>query len=124
LILNFESFISEETSNLLPRSQLTKKCLLTPYVGTIGNIAVFDGTFKAHLGSNVGKIELYENILTEYILYYLRSYTGNRELRKYKKSTAQESISIEAIREVYIALPTIKEQLRIVEKIEKTIKFL
>jgi len=109
VVLDFESYIPEAVADELPRSQILKKCLLTPYVGTIGNIAIFDGAFRAHLGSNVGKIELLNNtetyILEEYVLYYLRSSIGYSELTKYKKATAQESISIDAIRNVIIAIP-------------------
>lgn len=123
LVLSFESYIPESVSDELPRSQITKKCLLTPYVGTIGNIAVFDGSFKAHLGSNVGKIELLNSdtqtfILEEYVLWYLKSTYGYAELTKYKKATAQESISIDAIRNVVIAIPPLEEQRRIVAKLE------
>ncbi len=93
LVFSFESYIPESISDELPRSQITKKCLLTPYIGTIGNIAVFDGSFKAHLGSNVGKIELLNSdtqtfILEEYVLWYLKSTYGYAELTKYKKATA------------------------------------
>lgn len=124
LVLSFESYIPESVSDELPRSQITKKCLLTPYVGTIGNIAVFDGSFKAHLGSNVGKIELLNSdtqtfILEEYVLWYLKSTYGYAELTKYKKATAQESISIDAIRNVVIAIPPLEEQCRIVAKLEE-----
>lgn len=124
LVLSFESYILESVSDELPRSQITKKCLLTPYVGTIGNIAVFDGSFKAHLGSNVGKIELLNSdtqtfILEEYVLWYLKSTYGYAELTKYKKATAQESISIDAIRNVVIAIPPLEEQRRIVAKLEE-----
>ena len=123
LVLSFESYIPESVSDELPRSQITKKCLLTPYVGTIGNIAVFDGSFKAHLGSNVGKIELLNSdtqtfVLEEYVLWYLKSTYGYAELTKYKKATAQESISIDAIRNVVIAIPPLEEQYRIVAKLE------
>jgi len=123
LVFEYEDYISEEISNLLIRSQLNRKCLLTPYVGTIGNIALFDGSFKAHLGSNVGKIELLNhlnlNILEEYVLYYLRSPEGLIELKKNKKSTAQESISIQDIRDVKIPIPSLAEQKRIVEKLDE-----
>lgn len=124
LVLSLESYIPESVSDELPRSQITKKCLLTPYVGTIGNIAVFDGSFKAHLGSNVGKIELLNSdtqtfILEEYVLWYLKSTYGYAELTKYKKATAQESISIDAIRNVVIAIPPLEEQRRIVAKLEE-----
>lgn len=123
LVLEFESYIPEKVSDELPRSQILKRCLLTPYVGTIGNIAIFDGSFKAHLGSNVGKIELLNGeeqyVLEEYVLYYLRSDIGYQELTKYKKATAQESISIDAIRNVIIAIPPLAEQKRIVAKLEE-----
>ena len=118
LIESFESFIDEDISNDLLRSQLTKKCLLTPYVGTIGNIAIFEGKYKAHLGSNVGKIELYtHDILEEFLLIFLRSNEGYKQLTKNKKSTAQESISIEDIRNTILAIPPYNEQLRIVDKL-------
>ena len=124
LVLSFESYIEEELSDELYRSQITRKCLLTPYVGTIGNIAIFDGSFKAHLGSNVGKIEICNperepQVTEEYVLHYLRSSTGYDELTKYKKATAQESISIEAIRNVLIPIPPLNEQIRITKQIEK-----
>lgn len=123
LIEEFESYIPEEISNELFRSQLSKKCLLTPYVGTIGNIAIFEGNYIAHLGSNVGKIEVFNGdniyLMEEYLLFYLRSSYGYKELTKYKKATAQESISIEAIRNVIIPLPTLSEQKRIVAKIDE-----
>lgn len=123
LVYDFEGYIPEEISDALPRSQIINKCLLTPYVGTIGNIAIFPGNFKAHLGSNVGKIEIFNNhemhVLEEYVLYYLRSRSGYKELTKYKKATAQESISIEAIRNVLLPIPPINEQKRIVARIEQ-----
>ena len=123
LVLEFESYISEELSDSLWRSQIIKKCLLTPYVGTIGNIAIFDGSFKAHLGSNVGKIELFNSneihVLEEYLLYYLRSVIGHEQLTKYLKATAQESISIDALRNVIVPLPPLAEQKRIVSKLEE-----
>ena len=124
LVLSFESYIPESVSDELPRSQIAKKCLLTPYVGTIGNIAIFDGSFKAHLGSNVGKIEVLNSdtqtfVLEEYVLWYLKSTYGYAELTKHKKATAQESISIDAIRNVIIAIPPLEEQYRIVAKIEE-----
>ena len=119
LVEQFESYIPEKLSDELTRSQITKKCLLLPYVGTIGNIAIYSGNYKAHLGSNVGKIELIgEGISEKFVLFYLKSCFGYKELTKTKKATAQESISIEAIRNVIIAVPPLAEQKRIVKKVE------
>ena len=121
IVYEFESYIPLSLSNELKRSQINRKCLLTPYVGTIGNIGIHDREGIFHLGSNVGKIEFYNQhttiILEEYAKYYLMSRYGYQELTKYKKATAQESISIEAIRDVFIPIPPIDEQRRIVNKI-------
>ena len=90
-------------------------------MGTIGNIGIHNRPGKFHLGSNVGKIEILNPtaeicILEEYIHIYLLSQYGYAELTKYKKATAQESISIEAIREVLVPIPPIREQQMIVDK--------
>lgn len=123
VIYEFEAFIPEEISDILFRSQITKKCLLTPYVGTLGNIGIHDKKGKFHLGSNVGKIELFNDIevkiLEEYIRFYIMSSIGNKQLTKHKKATAQESISIESIRDIYVPLSPIAEQHRIVSEVEK-----
>lgn len=120
---DFENYIPEKLSDERVRSQLNKKCLLTPYVGSIGKVAIFSGKYKAHLGSNVGKIEMIKNegqgIDEEFIMYYLQSPHGFDQLTKYLKSTAQPSISITALREVIVPLPPLEEQKRIVAKIEK-----
>ena len=118
----FESYISEAVSDELWRSQINKKCLLTPYVGAIGNVGIHDKPGKYHLGSNVGKIEIFnDNVviyLEEFLRYYMISSYGYSELTKSKKATAQESISIEAIREVIIPICSINEQIRIVNAIK------
>lgn len=59
IIYEFESYISKDVSDKLKRSKVNKKCILTPYVGTIGNIGIFDKKGEYHLGSNVGKIEIF-----------------------------------------------------------------
>ena len=120
IIYEFESFIPEEISDSLPRSQINRKCILTPYVGTIGNIGIHTHNGKFHLGSNVGKIELYnqnELISEEYVVYFLRSNYGYKELTKHIKATAQASISIEALRDVLLPLPPEQEQIKITTSI-------
>ena len=121
IIYDFEGYIPEHISNMLSRSQITKKCILTPYVGSIGNIGIHNKVGKYHLGSNVGKMELlYSGIaIEEFLVFYLKSIFGYLELTKHKKATAQESISIDAIRDVYVPLPPISEQQRIVDKLDK-----
>ena len=126
IIYEFESYIPEQVSDELSRSQITRKCILTPYVGTIGNIGIHSKVGKYHLGSNVGKVELYnanETLLEEYVVAYLKSSYGYSELTKHMKATAQASISIEAIRDVYIPVPPANEQYRIVHKLNELLSF-
>ena len=128
VVYEFESYIPRHISDELFRSQISKKCLLTPYVGTIGNIGIHNKEGIYHLGSNVGKIELFNglcvNVYEEYVKFYLLSSYGYKELTKHKKATAQESISIEAIREVLIPLPPVAEQLRIVNEIDDKLSYI
>ena len=124
IIYEFESFIPESISNELSRSQITRKCILTPYVGTIGNIGIHDKVGKFHLGSNVGKIELYNScviLMEEYVVTYLKSSFGYKQLTKHMKATAQASISIEAIRDVYIPIPPENEQQRMWSAISESL---
>ena len=127
IIYHFESFIPKEISDELPRSQVRRKCLLTPYVGTIGNIGIHDKEGFYHLGSNVGKIEILNgnqtDIYEEYVKLFLQSTSGYKELTKQKKATAQDSISIEAIREVLIPIPPRGEQQRILREISHWLSF-
>ena len=127
IIYKFESFIPKAVSDELPRSQVRKKCLLTPYVGTIGNIGIHDEEGFYHLGSNVGKIEILNgkqtDIYEEYVKLFLQSTVGYKELTKQKKATAQDSISIEAIREVIIPIPPRLEQQRVLQQLNHWLSF-
>ena len=127
IIYEFESFIPDEISDSLPRSQINRKCILTPYVGTIGNIGIHLRNGKFHLGSNVGKIELYNQnvyLSEEYTVYFLRSNYGYKELTKHIKATAQASISIEALRDVLLPVPPENEQKRIETTIREFLSFI
>ena len=127
IVYEFEAFIPESVSDELQRSQITKKCILTPYVGTIGNIGIHSRPGKYHLGSNVGKIELYDEaviLLEEYVVSYLQSSFGYQQLTKHMKATAQASISIEAIRDVYLPVPPANEQLKMWEVLSRALSLI
>ena len=82
---------------------------------------------KFHLGSNVGKIELYNQnvyLSEEYTVYFLRSNYGYKELTKHIKATAQASISIEALRDVLLPVPPENEQKRIETTIREILSFI
>ena len=116
---NEEEFITRELSEKLSRCALDTRCILMTFVGTrIGEVAIFENRRRNHLAPNVAKIVPYVGI-NNYLLYYFMSYSGQREIFKFIKRTAQSSLSMETIRKVRIALPPFEEQKRIVEKIEE-----
>ncbi len=116
---NEEEFITRELSEKLSRCALDARCILMTFIGAgIGEVAIFDNKRRNHLAPNVAKIVPHIDI-NIYLLYYFMSYTGQREIFKYMKRTAQPSLSMETIRKVIIPLPPLEEQKRIVKKIEE-----
>lgn len=68
---------------------------------------------------------MYTNLVVEeYVLLFLRSQEGYNQLSKYKKSTAQESISIDALRNAWIPISPVSEQQKIVNSYNKIVNIL
>lgn len=113
-------YIDEKTSKELPRSALVKPSILITFIGAgIGDICVFSKTERWHLAPNVAKLEPYIGINLEFLAIYLNSSQGKKEIYKSMKSTAQPSISMTTIREIWCPIPPYKEQKRIVSKVNE-----
>ncbi|MBF4499129.1 restriction endonuclease subunit S [Vibrio vulnificus] len=113
-------FIDNETSLSLPRSAIDRPSLLVTFIGAgIGDVCVFNEEKRWHLAPNVAKIEPYADLNLEYLCIYLNSPVGRGELFKSMKSTAQPSLSMTTIREIWVALPPVDEQKRIVTEVNK-----
>lgn len=107
LVLDDIYWIDQETSDLLPRSQLHKGDVLMTYVGTVGEIALIDEDNKYHLAPNVAKITLddQKNISSTflaYLLYYMRERIVN--------DTQSSALSMSKIRDIEIGLPSKDKQ--------------
>jgi len=116
-------YIDMRTSELLVRSALSKPSLLMTFIGAgIGDVAIFDKSYRWHLAPNVAKLEPYidqkEKALIKYLLIYLMSDTGKAEIFKHRKATAQPSLSMATIRDINVSLPPTNEQRRIVLKVQ------
>ena len=104
------SFISEEVSNLLPRSQLAPGDVVMTYVGAnIGDVAVIDDEYKYHLAPNVAKIrldsEIYDSTYFMYMLMLLNTY-----IVKNSADTAKAALGMERIRKLRVFVPPIELQ--------------
>lgn len=113
-------YISKEISEHLWRSELTKPCLLITFIGAgIGEVAPFEENERWHLAPNVAKAEmLHHQINLKFLLHFLLSDEGKKQLFKHRKQTSQPSLSMESIRDAFIPLPPDIEQDLIVKAIE------
>lgn len=113
-------FIDMSTSEALPRSALDRPCILVTFIGAgIGDVCIFSETNRFHLAPNVAKLELFGPTNLTYLNYFLSSPIGKNELFKSMKSTAQPSLSMTTIREIWVPLPPLTEQHRIVAKVDE-----
>lgn len=116
------SYISNEVSNSLPRSQLAVGDIVMTYVGAnIGDVAVIDGEYKYHLAPNVAKIrpnaEKYNSVYFMYMLMFLNSYiVGN------SADTAKAALGMERIRKLKVFVPPIELQNQFTAFVEQTDK--
>lgn len=120
---NKEEFISLELSQQLQRCALDERCVLMTFIGAgIGEVALFENKRRNHLAPNVAKIVPHID-MNLYMLYYFMSPTGQKEIFKFMKAVAQPSLSMDTIRQVKIPLPPLREQQRIVSKIEELLPY-
>lgn len=122
-IRNENEFITMSLSEQLKRSALDRRCVLMTFIGAgIGEVAIFKNEKRHHLAPNVAKIVPHIDI-NDYLLFYLMSDVGRRQIFQYMKQTAQPSLSMETIRKAMIPIPPLEEQKRIVNKIEKMLPY-
>ncbi|MCF8274941.1 MAG: restriction endonuclease subunit S [Flavobacteriaceae bacterium] len=120
-------YINLDVSLILERSALTKPCVLITSIGAgIGDVAIFDKKERWHLAANTAKLELFNNLNTnldfQYVVFYLLSYSGQKEIFKSVTTTAQPSLSTKAIRDIILELPPLEEQKEIVKVVETLFK--
>ena len=114
-------YIDMQTSLKLERSALTKPCLLVTFIGAgIGDVALFDELERWHLAPNVAKMEPFNEsqINLRYLNHFLLSSSGQKEIFKHMKATAQPSLSMETIRDLDYYLPPLAEQQCIVKRVD------
>lgn len=112
--------ITKEVSDKLPRSKLYKNDIVLSYVGTIGEVALIDKDNTYHLAPNIAKISKKSNkINIKYLLYYISSDSGQKEIHLKTSKTSQEVISMAKIRKIRVIIPNIKEQNFIVNYLDK-----
>jgi len=112
-------FIEKSTSDFLERSQLHNREILMVFIGAgTGNVCLAPETGRWHLAPNVAKIDC-DYVYNKYINFYLQSHIGLASTLSFMKETAQPSLSMETIRQVFVIVPPLAEQREIVQRVEK-----
>lgn len=83
-------------------------------------MALIDKDNTYHLAPNIAKISKKSNkINVKYLLYYISSDSGQKEIQLKTSKTSQEVISMAKIRKIRVLIPDIKEQNFIVNYLDK-----
>jgi type I restriction enzyme S subunit len=113
-------YVDREIMEKLPRSRIFGGELLMVFVGAgLGNVGIAPSDKEYFLGPNVAKIALNKFYNNLFIKYYLSSSLGFKNINSHSKATAQDSISMENIRNINVPFLTLEEQKEIVNQIEK-----
>lgn len=121
---NFK-YVSREKFFELSRHNVVAGDVLFAKVGAgIGECCVVPNSFNEGLLATTGvcRFRVSKVILPEYLCYYLLSQVDN--FKKISSKTAQPFLNMTTIRKFVCPLPPIKEQKRIVDRIEKIMDYL
>ncbi|NRB60305.1 MAG: restriction endonuclease subunit S [Winogradskyella sp.] len=113
LELNKLSYISNSLSLQLKRSRLSIGDIVYPCVGSIGNAVVIEENDKYHIQQNIAKITCRENVYPYYLVQFLISDYGLKEVYRFNASGAQPNVLVGSLRKYRIILPSLEEQQKI-----------
>ena len=121
--INFDDFrfISEKDYEFeLKRTPIESGDILLTIVGTIGQSAVVPEQISPFaIQRSVALIKPAKDILSLFIKYYFDSPIAKSFFKIKERGTAQKGIYLNTLKELIITIPTIPEQKKIVEEIEK-----
>lgn len=98
--------------------KLSSNTILISLNGTIGNVSNYFGE-KVVLGKSAGYIDLHDNVMRDYIRYYLKSPSTSMVFDMKRTGTTIFNLSLETLRNLKICFPPRSEQLNIVEYLNK-----
>ena len=120
-----DKYISNEIHQKWKTSQIKKNDLIVSIAAVMGRIAIFKEDYEANLNQNLAFVRLkkeYNNIkiIPEFIHLYLNSFYAETQFNFFGGNRAgQSSLSLQEIKDIYIILPSEKEQLKIIDKLNK-----
>ena len=116
LKLDKVAFISEKKFRSLGRGKLQTGDLIITVRGTIGSIAVFDGEEHetGFINAQMMIIRPSRAIKSEFLHHVAQSSLWRKQLSYYSYGSAQQQLSGQILRNIYLAAPNVREQEEIV----------
>lgn len=97
--------------------------LLVTRTGSIGVMAVFDGTYLAIPSAYLIRFRFNETLRTRFAYFRLASPKGQAELGLSATAVTQPNVNAEAIKRIQLELPTVEEQDEIIQRVERLYSF-
>jgi len=121
LILDDVKYIDNSDLSKLDRSKLYKNDILYTYVGTVGQVGLVDRNDKYYLAPNVARIRITDkNVLPKYVMYFLLTDEfKKKQLDILSGTSSMKNITMANIRKFKIPVPSIEEQQRVIDILEK-----
>ena len=121
LKLDDVKYIDNSDFSKLSRSKLTQNDILYTYVGTVGQVALVDSNDKYYLAPNVARIRILNlNVNPKYVMYFLLTEAfKSKQLDTLLGTSSMKNITMTNIRKFKIPVPSLEEQQRIVNILEK-----
>ena len=104
------------------KKPLTKRTILISINGTIGNIAFYNME-KIILGKSACFFNLLSDIDMNYIKYIIKSNYFYTYTKQYSTGSTIQNVSLKSIKNFSIPLPPLKEQERIVKKVDELLTY-
>lgn len=107
---NTDFYIPKDVAMHFPQILLDEPSLLVSISGRIGNVGYYLSSKLAFIGGAICVAKFWKKEYIPWVMLYLQSSKGQNEIFMNEKAGAQHNITVEAIRNFRIPMPSISEQ--------------
>jgi type I restriction enzyme S subunit len=121
LFIDRSNYISEEKFHKLGRGKLKNKDIILTVRGTIGKAAVFFANKyqTGFINAEMMILRKYDDLKFDYLFYIISSDVWQKQVYYYSYGTAQKQLNNSILKNILIPVPSLKEQLQIVQYLDK-----
>ena len=121
LVLDNVKYVDNSDFSKLNRSKLYENDILYTYVGTVGQVGLVDKNDKYYLAPNVARIRIFDKkVNPKYVKHFLLTAEFKiNQLESLSGTSSMKNITMTNIRKFKIPVPSLQEQERIVNILDK-----